>query len=554
MANDVELREHLEALSINDSRILIDRVNARQLSSELGLELGRSPNSIYRIKIEEAGQPPFEAIAFTLILNASNRPATRAEALGQAIAQSDGLLFKYNPVLLVFDYHKKRFLIVAAATLFGAFAAEAAKREIPVSGTSSFSLSPNFEHRTITMYATVSSDRLWAGDLGSLDGDALIAGLKAMRAETQGSTVDTIVEAVKKRLAAIPLESVAPELTSTVLTVPLEEQSDDDIKVDSRLWRMILTAIRSSPAVILVGPPGTGKTALLKKAIRALSADVHFVPDGGVFHDPLWATPDESWSARDLVGGDTIVDGHIRFRPGWVVRAIAGDRWLVLDEANRADMDRIFGGLLTWLSGGTVAIGAEHSGSEAREIQLSWTSGASSVIDEVGEPKVVYRAGANWRLLGTYNALDAQRVFRFGQALGRRFVRVPVPALTTELFEEVLNERAARLSIDMRKAITELYAAHYASTATILGPALFLAIANYLTVALFHGDTKAADGIEIEVLSEEIFAEAYVIHIGTWLAQLEPQDFDALRHRVLHAGVFSDEAFSWIHAMIGSLA
>src|SRR5690606_32270056 len=108
-----------------------------------------------------------------------------------------------------------------------------------------------------------------------------------------------------------------------------------------------------------------------------LSEDPQFVPEGGVFHDPLWATPDESWTTRDLVGGDTIVDGHIRFRPGWVVRAIADDRWLVLDEANRADMDRIFGGLLTWLSGGTVAIGSEHSGADAREILLGWTTGAS---------------------------------------------------------------------------------------------------------------------------------------------------------------------------------
>ncbi|KQM99283.1 hypothetical protein ASE85_11300 [Sphingobium sp. Leaf26] len=551
MANDSALQERLEALSASDPRINIEKISMRDLANDLGIELSRSPNPLYRIRIDEPGQQGFEAVAFTLILNASNRPATRAEALGQAIAQSDGALFDRNPLLLVFDYNQSRFLVVAAATLFGAFAKEAAKREIPASGSSSFSLTPNFEHRTITMYANVSGNDVWAGDLPPLDGDALIVGLKAVRSATEAAPVASIVEAVKKRLAATPTVAVG-DPNPAVLTVPLDEFSGDDIRIDSRSWRMILTAIRSSPAVILVGPPGTGKTALLSKAVRTLSGDPQFVPEGGVFHDPLWATPDESWTARDLVGGDTIVDGQIRFRPGWVVRAIADDRWLILDEANRADMDRIFGGLLTWLSGGTVAIGSEHSGNGAREILLGWTAGASSVSEGEEQRAIRYKAGANWRLLGTYNALDAQRVFRFGQALGRRFVRVPVPALTPDLFVEVLGERASRLSADLRQAVARLYAAHHASPATVLGPALFLAMCGYLASAIALRDESA--NIADNTLSEELLAEAYVVHIGTWLAQLEPSDRDGLRDRAQQSGVFSDAEWSWIETMIESLA
>ncbi|MET3437886.1 AAA family ATPase [Sphingomonas sp. 1185] len=557
MANDSVLRERLAELAANDPRLTIDKTTTRNLADDFGIELSRSPNALYRIRVSEPGEAPFEAVAFTLILNASNRPATRAEALGQAIAQSDGRLFERNPLLLVFDYHQNRFLIVAASTLFGAFAKEAARRDIPASGTSSFSLTPNFEHRTITMYATVSSGQLWAGDMATLNGDALIEGLKRVRSETQSADADEIVAAVKNRLAATPAVDLGSDLGSAVVTVPLDGDDDDEIRVDSRLWRMIITAIRSSPAVILVGPPGTGKTALLGKAIRALAEDPQFVPEGGVFHDPLWATPDESWTARDLVGGDTIVDGQIRFRAGWVVRAIADDRWLVLDEANRADMDRIFGGLLTWLSGGTVSIGTEHSGSDAREVLLGWSPGASSVSDGPEDAQLRYRAGSNWRMLGTYNALDAQRVFRFGQALGRRFVRVPIPALSPDLFDEVLSERARLLPADLRHAITRLYAAHFASSATILGPALFIALAGYLGSAL-AGNTvassEASDATAGAPLSDGILAEAYVVHIGTWLAQLEPQDREALRDRVQQAGVFSDVDWGWIEAMIVSLA
>ncbi|MES3097710.1 AAA family ATPase [Sphingomonas aerolata] len=553
MANDTVLREKLTELGASDSRLTIERSTTRELAVDLEVELGRSPNALYRILVEEPGEAPFEAVAFTLVLNASNRPATRAEALGQAIAQSKGKLFERNPLLLVFDYHQSRFLIVAASTLFGAFAKEASRREIPASGTSSFSLTPNFEHRTITMYANVSGDQLWPGDMKTLDSNTFIAGLKRVRADTLSADVPAIVAAVQKRLAASPTVDIGGAPTPTVLTVPIDDAVGNDIRIDSRLWRMILTAIRSSPAVILVGPPGTGKTALLSKAIRALSDDPQFVPEGGVFHDPLWATPDESWTARDLVGGDTIVDGQIRFRAGWVVRAIAADRWLILDEANRADMDRIFGGLLTWLSGGTVAIGTEHSGSDAREIQLGWAKGVSRVTDDDDTQVLQYRAGSNWRMLGTYNALDAQRVFRFGQALGRRFVRVPVPALSPELFESVLAERTAALSPDLRQGIGRLYTAHYASAATVLGPALFLAIAGYLVSALLL-QVDAEDSSPAAPLSGEIMAEAYVVHVGTWLAQLEPQDRDALRERSQQAGIFSNAEWDWIETMIVSLA
>lgn len=130
---------------------------------------------------------------------------------------------------------------------------------------------------------------------------------------------------------------------------------------------------------------------------------------------------------------------------------------------------------------------------------------------------------------------------------------LPVPALTPELFESVLAERTAALSPDLLQGISRLYTAHYASAATVLGPALFLAIAGYLVSAL---------GLQIDVeessvaapLSEEIMAEAYVVHVGTWLAQLEPQDRDALRQRSQQAGIFSNAEWDWIEAMIVSLA
>jgi MoxR-like ATPase len=239
---------------------------------------------------------------------------------------------------------------------------------------------------------------------------------------------------------------------------------------------MIIKSIESSPAVILVGPPGTGKTALLQQAIEA------FAPESHGLAVPLWATPDESWTARELVGGETISSGEIVFRPGWVLRSIDENRWLVLDEVNRADMDRIFGGLLTWLSGGSVNVGVESANPGAKAVQLGWKAGVSERIVEAGT--IRYLAGDNWRLLGTYNALDAQRVFRFGAALGRRFLRVPIPAPEPEVFAQLTNERANDLPVQIRTALYRLYDAHYQNDATRLGPALFLEMCKYVRASL----------------------------------------------------------------------
>ncbi|RWC42231.1 MAG: hypothetical protein EOS55_24760 [Mesorhizobium sp.] len=555
MANDDALRDRLNELANQDRGLRVQRLTAAQTKNELGLHVGRSSNPIYRLEVDSDGET-FDAVAFTSILNGQVRPATRAEALGQAIATSGVELFEHNPFFLVFDYVGGRFMAVSAAKLFGAFAKEAARREIPYSDSATFSLTPSFVHKTVTMYGTVEgNDVWWCGDIAALSADDVRHSLKQIRNESKGADIQEIVRATTARIEAAPaVIAVASDSVVRPAFLPLgiTGKESADIELDPRIWRMIVTAISSSPAVILVGPPGTGKTALLRQAVNhfAKRAD----ESGSTMKEPLWATPDESWTTRDLVGGDTIVDGEIAFRPGWVLRSVEEDRWLILDEANRADMDRIFGGLLTWLSGGRVAIGAESSGSGAREVQLGWKAGSSGKSESDGGT-ILYAAGSDWRLLGTYNALDAQRVFRFGQALGRRFVRVPIPAVDAAAFEKILFENRKDLEAGQRQRVAGLYAAHFAGEATLLGPALFIAMCDYLQAAGGTiGTTAGAEQPGASHDPQEILAEAYIVHVGTWLAQLETSDFDDLRQRSLDNGSLSEKDWVWIHSMLGSLA
>jgi hypothetical protein len=316
--------------------------------------------------------------------------------------------------------------------------------------------------------------------------------------------------------------------------------------------------------------------------------------------DPIWTTPEESWTTRELIGGETVDEqGALRFRPGRVLAAVHENRWLVLDETNRADMDKIFGGLLTWLSGQRVELGRASSALDAPTIELDWHDGPENRVerfDALGKDSkdagpIRFIVGTEWRLLGTYNALDAQRVFRFGQALGRRFLRVPIPAPSPELFRRALGETAGAVPKELIDAVAALYASHKARSETELGPALFLRIPLYVVAASGESGAKAAasptlaaapqavkletqpttatgiPGMLAPIAAEpkpppylissgndlQLLAEAYLVNVGAWLAKLEPSELNSLGERIVAAKALPREEWNWIVTLLPAL-
>ena len=319
-----------------------------------------------------------------------------------------------------------------------------------------------------------------------------------------------------------------------------ESGSEVAIVMDNRVERMLRLAIAANLGILLVGPPGTGKSQIVQWVTQNVASDPsHFGFRSDLNPRPVWRTPDESWSAFDLIGGlAPDATGKLRWANGFILQAIKDDKWIVLDETNRADMDKIMGPLLTWLSGQEVEVGytEPHTGVP---ITLGWADTDACLVDnpsQTGEP-TRFLAGKDWRLIGTYNPQDAQRVFRFGLALSRRFVVVPIPALAPGQFEKLLESTTPDLSDDIMAAITGLYSAHHSRPETILGPAVFLRIANYVCRANSDDDLR------------EIIAEAYIINVGKYLASYDNRTFADLGFRVMHEEtVLSSEQWTWIES------
>ena len=267
-----------------------------------------------------------------------------------------------------------------------------------------------------------------------------------------------------------------------------EAVQDARLQLAPRVLSGLLAALNSGKHVILTGAPGTAKTTLAQTVAQLAT-------DAGRCAGYVLATATADWSTYETVGGlRPRPDGTLEFAPGVVLDAIGGDKWLVLDEMNRANTDRALGPLFTVLSGQAVVLPVEQDGLPVR-IRPAAVKADTRFRDYVVQP--------GWRIIATTNTLDRALLFDLSFALMRRFAFVDVGAPDLDGYRTLIRDAVAEAPVADRDRTEDLSGRLLPLTALRpLGPALFMDAARYVTASV----AERPDAPDGEVVADAFLA------------------------------------------------
>ncbi len=290
-----------------------------------------------------------------------------------------------------------------------------------------------------------------------------------------------------------------------------------DFSLPAGLVARIVGELRAGKHVMLTGPVGTGKTSIAQAVVRALGYEFHL------------DTASADWTRFEILGGymPTPREGsgelHFTFRPGVFLEAVRANWsaepkpgsphvtlwrrvrrpgggegvWLILDELNRADMDRALGGIFTAL--------------ETRRLRIP-TSGDGGTV-EIPIPE-------DFRVIATMNAADRHFLFRLSDALKRRFAFVHVPVTIDWNDEWARLRREARLpegmnADDLRRFVALVRMFHPLGSALVLAALRLYATSDFFTEPDPEWPlTQAIEGALLPNLEDLSHASLVALH--TW--------------------------------------
>lgn len=269
------------------------------------------------------------------------------------------------------------------------------------------------------------------------------------------------------------------------------------------LVKQICASLGAGQNIILDGVPGTGKTHLATKiAEEAMGKDGYIL-----------TTATSDWTTFDTIGGlMPNKDGELEFKEGKFLQAIRENKWLIIDEINRADIDKAFGQLFTVLSGKSVELPYTINNKPVKII-------VDNNLPFNQEINGTYYIGKNWRIIGTMNSYDKNTLFDLSYAFMRRFrfIDVEVPkdydGLKGSWEKNIEYKNIIKKTKNYNDKLEKLYRINYDpkfngkdNINRNLGPAIFMDILKYINSRLYIEGNEQYNN---EIFSEAI--NAYVI-------------------------------------------